>query len=155
MPDSPLHDTTKPIYPLRVAAELSGTSVYTLRQYADLGLVLPYKTQKNRRLYSQVDIKRLLCIRKYLDGYGLNIAGIKAIFAQVPCWLLHPCTKEDQAGCDAYSAFDKPCWQASNKGDACKNEDCRKCTVYRLPERCVDIKSLFKQLEVIRLKNAE
>ena len=77
---SSIENPTTPLYPLRIAAELTNTSIYALRQYVDLGLILPYKSPSNRRLYSKVDIQRILCIRKYLDEYGLNIAGIKALF---------------------------------------------------------------------------
>ncbi|NQV37279.1 MAG: MerR family transcriptional regulator [Candidatus Marinimicrobia bacterium] len=136
-----------PVYPLRVAAELTGTSVYTLRQYVDLGLIIPFKTESNRRLYSQTDIQRIRCIRKYIDEYGLNIAGIKAMFAQVPCWLIRPCSKEDQKNCDAFTNSHLPCWLVKTKGEICENEECRTCNVYQLPNQCVDIKSIFKVLE--------
>ncbi|MBC8174219.1 MAG: MerR family transcriptional regulator [Candidatus Marinimicrobia bacterium] len=147
MGDPLFDDPTKPLYPLRVASELSNTSVYSLRKYVDEGLILPYQTPTKRRLYSQVDIKRILCIRKYLDEYGLNIAGIKALFAQVPCWLLKPCNEEDCIQCEAYTSATEPCWQVTTKGPTCKNEDCQTCAVYRLPEKCDDIKSLFKNLQ--------
>ncbi len=140
-------DHTSPVYPLRVAAQLTNTSVYTLRQYVDLGLILPYKTSTNRRLYSEADIRRIKCIRRYLDEMGLNIAGIKAMFAQVPCWLIRPCTAKDREYCEAYTLSNKPCWEVSQKGEACKNEDCRVCNVYQLPNKCVDVKSIFKILE--------
>jgi len=111
MSDPLFDDPTKPLYPLRVASELSNTSVYSLRKYIDEGLILPYQTPTHRRLYSQIDILRIQCIRKYLDEYGLNIAGIKVLFAQVPCWLLKPCTEEDCMQCEAYTSITEPCWQ--------------------------------------------
>ena len=147
MNSNSIENPTAPLYPLRVAAELTGTSVYALRQYVDLGLIIPYKTPTNRRLYSKVDIQRILCIRKYLDEYGLNIAGIKVLFAAVPCWLIKPCTESDCEQCDAYTSLTQPCWQVSVKGPTCQNIDCRVCEVYRLPEECNDLKSIFKKLE--------
>lgn len=140
-----IENPTAPLYPLRVAAELTGTSVYALRQYVDLGLIIPYKTPKNRRMYSKVDIHRILCIRKYLDEYGLNIAGIKALLAAVPCWAIKPCPEADRVKCDAFTSLDKPCWQVSIKGPTCQNVDCRECEVYRLHEECNDLKSIFKK----------
>jgi MerR family transcriptional regulator/heat shock protein HspR len=137
---------SEPVYTLGVAAKLSNTSVYSLRQYVDKGLVIPYRTKTNRYLYSEGDIIRLKCIRRYLDELGLNIAGIRAIFALVPCWLLKPCSEQDRQGCDGYTAIDRPCWEVNKKGGACKNEDCRTCKVYLLPEKCKDLKTLFKKL---------
>ena len=146
MNSNSIENSTTPLYPLRVAAELTSTSVYALRQYVDLGLIIPYKTPTNRRLYSKVDIQRILCIRKYLDEYGLNIAGIKALFAAVPCWLIKPCTESDCEQCDAYTSLTQPCWQVTVKGSTCQNVDCRVCEVYRLPEECSDLKSILKKL---------
>ena len=139
-------DTTDPLYTLSVASRLSNTPVHSIRQYIDKGLILPFKTPSNRNLFSEVDIARLKCIRRYLDVQGLNIAGINAIFSFVPCWILKPCSIEDRKECDAYESVSKPCWMASFKGPKCKNEDCRVCTVYRLPEQCTNMKSFIKQL---------
>lgn len=139
-----MQDPTKPVYPLRVAAELSRTSVYALRQYVDLGLVIPYRTPTNRYLYSQTDVQRILCIRKHLDEFGLNLAGMSTLFAQVPCWLIKPCSEADASQCDAYTSLNKPCWQVTTKGPACQQENCRTCPVYRLPEQCQDLKGLFR-----------
>jgi hypothetical protein len=141
-----IDNPTAPLYPLRVAAELTGTSVYALRQYVDLGLIIPYKTQSNRRMYSKVDIKRILCIRKSIDKQGLNIAGVKAMLAAVPCWIIKPCPEEDRNQCDAYTSLDKPCWQVTVKGPTCQNVDCRVCDVYRLQEECSNLKSVFKKI---------
>jgi len=145
MDKNSVDNPTAPLYPLRVAAELTGTSVYALRQYVDLGLIIPYKTPTNRRLYSKVDIQRILCIRKYLDEQGLNIAGIKALLASVPCWLVKPCPIEDREKCDAYTSLNEPCWQVTVKGPTCQEVDCRECDVYRLQEECNDLKSIFKK----------
>jgi len=145
MEKNSIDNPTAPLYPLRVAAELTGTSVYALRQYVDLGLIIPYKTDTNRRLYSKVDIERILCIRKYLDKQGLNIAGIKAILASVPCWMVKPCPIEDREKCDAYTSITEPCWNVTVKGPTCQNTDCRECDVYRLHEQCNDLKSIIKK----------
>lgn len=137
---------TTPIYTLKVAAKLSNTSVYSIRQYVDKGLILPYCTRTHRHLYSQVDILGLRCIRRYLDEFGLNIAGIKALLAMLPCWLLKPCPSDDRSRCDAYISLTKPCWQVAVKGATCKQADCRTCKVYKDFQRGGDAKSLFKKL---------
>ncbi len=146
-----LNDSSTPLYPLRVAAELSNTSVYSLRQYVDLGLIIPFKTESNRRLYSQIDIHRIKCIRKFLDDYGMNIAGIKVLFAQVPCWIIKPCTAIDYQQCEAYTSIGEPCWNVAAKGPECQNADCRSCDVYSLSEKCSDLKTVFKNPSQINL----
>lgn len=138
--------STDPIYALGVAAKLSETSIYSIRQYIDKGLLIPYTTAANRHLFSDVDISRLKCIKNFLTKQGLNVAGIKAIFAMVPCWVLRPCTENDRNNCDAYYSINQMCWEASNKSDLCMNTDCRICEVYRLTENCTDLKELIRKL---------
>lgn len=143
-----MKDKTDPIYTLSVAARLSGTPQHSIRQYIDKGLIIPFRTETNRHLFSEVDISRLLCVRRYLNEQGLNIAGIKALFSLVPCWALKPCSIEDRENCEAYHSSSYPCWEAANKGPICKNTDCRICNVYRISEQCHDLKSLLKKMIV-------
>lgn len=135
-----------PLYTIGIAAKLTDTSVHTLRMYEDKGLILPHKTRTNRRVYSQTDIERIMCIRKHIVEDGLNIAGIKTILAMVPCWEFRPCTQSCRDSCDAYTSVSEPCWSASNKGKECQNIDCRTCDVYLLANKCSDIKALYKDL---------
>ncbi len=139
-------EISQPVYTIGIAAQLTNSSVHALRVYEEKGLILPFKTDTNRRLYSQQDVERINCIRRHLDEEGLNIAGIKAMLALVPCWLLRPCTADDQEICEAYTSTANPCWAASEKGPECRNADCRECQVYQLGNRCGNIKELYKQV---------
>ncbi|VAX27254.1 hypothetical protein MNBD_IGNAVI01-1120 [hydrothermal vent metagenome] len=123
-------NNTEPVYTLGTVSRLSQISVYSIRQYIDNGLVIPHKTTSNRHLFSQVDIMRLKCIKDQLLQMGLNIAGIKALYSLIPCWLIHPCSLETREKCDAYFSASAPCWEASKKGEECKNDECRYCNVY-------------------------
>ncbi len=146
MSDNGLTAEDIPLYTIGVTSRLTGTTVYTLRMYEDKGLIMPHKTSTGRRMYSDTDIKRLKCIRRHLDEEGLNIAGIKALLALVPCWVTKPCTTEDRASCDAYRSNTEPCWMASEKGPKCRDEDCRACNVYQLADECGDVKSIYRTL---------
>lgn len=134
-----------PVYTIGIAASLTNTSVHALRTYEKKGLIIPYVTKSNRRLYSTADIQRIKCIRKNLDEEGLNVAGIKALLATIPCWLIKPCSKESQQSCDAFTNMLKPCWEAEHKAPECADADCRECAVYRMGDSCGDIKSLNKE----------
>jgi MerR family transcriptional regulator/heat shock protein HspR len=138
-------DPSEPVFTRKVAAHLSDTSVYNIRKYVDKGLLLPLKTKSGRFLYSQIDIIRLRNIRKDLEEKGFNIAGIKGILAQTPCWLIKPCTEDDRKGCEAYTSSVEPCWKVTIQGPKCKETECRRCKVYRLVEKCSDVKTLFKE----------
>ena len=138
----------EPVYTLGIASKLSEISGHSIRQYIDNSLIIPHTTTSKRHLFSQVDIIRLKCIKKQLSEMGLNIAGIKALYSLIPCWSLHPCSVDTREKCEAYYSVTVPCWEASDKGKECKNEDCRYCNVYRYPENYTDIKSLIKNFMV-------
>ena len=136
----------EPIYTLRIASKLSSISVYSIRQYIDRGLIIPYTTKTRRHLFSDADMSRLISIRKYLNELGLNVAGINALFSLVPCWLIKQCSESVRVKCDAYSNISEPCWQSSHKGPFCRNSDCRICEVYRMSETCTNHKDFIKMI---------
>lgn len=140
------YNSSDPVYTLAVASRLSSTPPHSIRQYIERGLIIPFKKDSNRHLFSDVDILRIKCIKMYLHDQGLNIAGINALFSIIPCWLIKSCPAEEKVGCDAYTSIEKPCWMSSNKGLSCLNTDCRVCEVYKLPEKCSSLKEFIKEL---------
>ena len=137
-----------PVYTIGITSELTETSVHALRMYEKRGIILPYVTKTNRRLFSKSDIERIKCIRKHLDEDGLNIAGIKALLATIPCWLIKPCSQNSQKICDAFTNTLQPCWEADFKAPECADSDCRECDVYRMGNVCGDIKSLTRKVYI-------
>jgi MerR family transcriptional regulator, heat shock protein HspR len=138
--------STAPVYTLSITAGISGIPDHSIRQYIDKGLIIPFKKESNRNLFSQVDILRLKFIHKLLNEDGLNIAGIRTLLALIPCWAIRPCSNEEREKCQAYISETYPCWEASEKGTLCKNTNCRECEVYRIVENYPDIKSFFKTI---------
>jgi MerR family transcriptional regulator/heat shock protein HspR len=67
-----------PVFPIAVAAELSGLHPQTLRQYDRLGLVSPGRTAGQSRRYSMRDVVQLREIAR-LSAEGLNLEGIRRI----------------------------------------------------------------------------
>jgi MerR family transcriptional regulator/heat shock protein HspR len=147
IPPSPVEvETHRPVYTLSVASELSGIPAHSIRQYIDRGLLLPYKLDSKRHLFSSSDIQRLKTIHQLIKEQGLNFAGIRALMAMVPCWAIHPCSESDRSYCNAYQADSYPCWEASEKGRICRNQDCRECEVYLHLSDYGDFKSLIRAL---------
>ena len=141
-----LVESTTPVYTLSTTSSLSGIPVHSIRQYIDKGLIIPFKKDSNRNLFSQVDILRLKYINNLLNEGGLNIAGIRALLALIPCWAIRQCFNEEREKCQAYLSNSYPCWEASEKGTLCKNTNCRECEVYRIVENYSDVKSFVKTL---------
>jgi hypothetical protein len=131
---------------LSTTSTLSGIPVHSIRQYIDKGLIIPFKKDSSRNLFSQVDILRLKYIHNLLSKGGLNIAGIRALLAHIPCWSITECSMAERETCQAYHSNAYPCWEASDKGTLCKNTNCRECEVYRIVEDYPDIKSFLKTL---------
>jgi MerR family transcriptional regulator, heat shock protein HspR len=138
--------STTPVYTLSTVATLSGIPAHSIRQYIDKGLIIPFKKDSKRNLFSHIDILRLKYIHKLLDEEGLNIAGIRSLFSLIPCWLIRKCSDEGHRTCLAFNSDSFPCWEASEKGIPCKNFNCRECEVYRIVENYPDIKSFLKTL---------
>jgi DNA-binding transcriptional MerR regulator len=70
----------RPIFTLSVAADLLGLHPRTLRIYEEKKLVVPARTEGNRRRYSQNDIQRFQFIRR-LTGGGVNLEGVRIILS--------------------------------------------------------------------------
>lgn len=136
---------TTPVYTLSVTSQLSGIPIHSIRQYIDKGLIIPYKKNSSRHLFSDIDITRLKNIRNQLEVKGLNIAGIKSLSALIPCWAIRSCSMDERSECDAYNSITQPCWEASEKGSECRNINCRECEVYCILEEIDDLKVLIKQ----------
>ena len=71
-------ETTKAVFVISVAAELSGMHPQTLRIYERNGLIDPFRTPGGTRRYSQEDIERLQLIQD-LTSEGLNLEGVKRV----------------------------------------------------------------------------
>ncbi len=136
---------TEPIYTLAVASRLSGIPTHSIRQYVDKGLIIPFRTKRNRHLFSDIDIIRLKNIHTWLQEDGLNVAGIKFLHALVPCWSIRECSEETRGNCEAFYGRNQPCWEASQKGPLCRNEDCKSCEVYNRPEIVENLKEFLKK----------
>jgi MerR family transcriptional regulator, heat shock protein HspR len=139
-------ESNLPLYTLGIASQLSGIPAHSIRQYIDTGLIIPYKLKSKRHLFSRNDIERLKLIRGLIRDKGLNFSGVRALMGMIPCWSIRGCSENDRKICGAYSAHYQPCWEASDKGEICRNKDCRECKVYHSLQLEDGIKSVLKTL---------
>jgi DNA-binding transcriptional MerR regulator len=68
------------VYPISVAAELSGVSAQSLRLYERHGLLTPQRSAGGTRRYSADDLVRLQRIGE-LVAAGVNLAGVVRILS--------------------------------------------------------------------------
>jgi len=72
-------DDIRALYIISVAAELAEVHPRTLRIYEVEGLINPYRTEGNIRLYSPRDVSKVKYIRYLTQEKGVNLAGVKMI----------------------------------------------------------------------------
>ncbi len=138
-------DKEKAIYTIATAASMIGVSVETLRLYERRGLILIEKSKGNQRLYSESDIERLECIRRAINEHKISIEGIRRMQAMIPCWEYVQCSTEQRNVCPAYNRPDAGCWTYTHRRNACKDRECKTCTVYQLSANCEKIKAAIHQ----------
>mgnify|MGYP002682836809 CR=1 FL=1 len=78
--DDGIGDDQQPIYVISIAARLVGMHQQTLRYYERAGLVEPKRTGGNIRMYSNSDIQRIRQIQRWMDEFGVNLAGAEIMF---------------------------------------------------------------------------
>jgi MerR family transcriptional regulator/heat shock protein HspR len=133
---------TNPLYTIGIAAKLTGVSVQLLRVYEKEGLILTEKTVTHRRLYSDLEIEKVRCIRRMINEHGMNFAGIRRLLALIPCWKLRKCTPQEKNKCEGYKSSSIPCWATEKK---CSHPlpSCRDCIVYQASVDYNDLKALL------------
>lgn len=132
----------EPVYTIGIASKKLGISPHSFRQYENEGLILSHKTETGRRIYSQMELDKVKCIKKMIQEQGLNFEGIRQLMSMVPCWKLRKCGVKVKKRCYFYERRSKPCWSSEEK---CSHPlpDCRDCDVYRKLISCEDIKKFM------------
>ncbi|HYK71727.1 MAG TPA: MerR family transcriptional regulator [Pseudoneobacillus sp.] len=68
-----------PLFPIGTVMQLTDLTARQIRYYEEHNLISPARTDGNRRLFSLIDIDKLLEIKDLIDQ-GVNMAGIKKLF---------------------------------------------------------------------------
>ena len=79
-------ESDEPVYVISVAARLANLPAWFLRVLDDEGVVVPKRTDSNRRLYSARDLNRLARVRHLTEDRKVNIDGVKVIFEMEAAW---------------------------------------------------------------------
>jgi len=122
----------QPLYSIGVVSELLEVHPETIRTWERAGVTQLPQRRGGKRLYSDIDLKRLEFVHK-LVGEGLTLPAIRYHLRLYPCWEVDDCTGSICRS--SQSSFAKPCWrEATDFCQAPSNEDlCTKCKI-RYPE---------------------
>ena len=66
----------EPCYTISVVARFIGVHAQTLRTYEREGLIAPSRSRGGIRMFSNRDVSRIREIKEWVDGLGLNLAGV-------------------------------------------------------------------------------
>ncbi len=142
-------DPLEPVYTIGQAAELTGLSMSALRKYEAAGLIVYFRTESGYRLLSKEDITRIRLIQHLIKKKGLNLEGIRRLWALLPCWELTGCTEEEWGQCPVRQGVNDPCWVINSERGGCGQNKCRTCEIYRMAASCTeDLKRLVLDLLV-------
>ena len=72
-------EENEPRYGITIAARMVGVQTHTLRYYERIGIIEPYRSRGNIRLYSDSDVVRLRQAKTLVNDLGVNLAGIEVI----------------------------------------------------------------------------
>ena len=69
----------EPCFTIGVVQQMVGLHPQTLRHYERLGLVSPHRSDNKTRvrMYSAKDLERIALIKRWIDEFGVNLAGVE------------------------------------------------------------------------------
>ena len=124
------HHFYEPVYTPAVAAKKLGISTHSLRLYEAEGLLIPYRTETGRRLYSNLEMEKVKSIRNMIQNQGNNFEGIRRLLALAPCWKIRGCSLDQWKVCTKDNTIGMPCWATEEKCGEQHVTTCRECPVY-------------------------
>jgi MerR family transcriptional regulator, heat shock protein HspR len=77
--DEPDNTELGEYFTISIVSSMHGVHPQTLRLYEREGLLIPHRSEGNRRLYSREDLRRLKIILSLTRELGVNLAGVEII----------------------------------------------------------------------------
>jgi MerR family transcriptional regulator, heat shock protein HspR len=77
--DDPDTEEAGEFFTISIVSSMYGVHPQTLRLYEREGLLIPHRSEGNRRLYSREDLRRLKIILSLTRELGVNLAGVEII----------------------------------------------------------------------------
>ena len=120
-----------------------GISVDLLRLYEREGLVIPLKSPRGTRYFTEHDYAWIGTVLRLVREARLNFAGIRRLLALLPCWKIRNCGFEKKKDCPVFKDSARPCWANRACCAAGTVQDCYFCPVYRSAPSCENLRALL------------
>lgn len=98
------------VYAIGIVARMLNVHPETLRIWERNGIIRPAR-RSSRRLYSNLDLKRLEFIHSLIESDGLNLAGVSRLVQMYPCWQRKCCSGGGSYRSNQRVNPSKPCWK--------------------------------------------
>ena len=69
----------EPCFTIGIVKQMVGLHDQTLRHYERIGLVRPQRSEGNIRMYSARDLERIAQIKRWIEEFGVNLAGVEVM----------------------------------------------------------------------------
>jgi len=122
-----------------VVARHFGISVDLLRLYEREGILIPLKSPKGTRYFTQLDYPWIATVLRLVREARLNFAGIRHLLALLPCREIRGCDGTSKPNCSRETGAADPCWV--HKSCCTPDGDCYLCEVYRAASKCENLKT--------------
>jgi MerR family transcriptional regulator/heat shock protein HspR len=124
-------------------AQHFNVSVDLLRLYEREGLLIPMKSHRGTRYFTEHDYLWIGTILRLVREARLNFAGIRHLLAMLPCWKIRNCGFESRRNCPVISDASRPCWANRAVCPVVSSQDCYFCQVYRSAPSCESFRALL------------
>jgi len=133
----PLTDAPKKIK-IGAVARYFGVSVDLLRLYEREGLLIPLKSPKGTRYFTELDYPWIATVLRLVREARMNFVGIRHLLALLPCWEIRGCGDSRKRECNITAGASEPCWMLQT---CCSPEECYGCAVYRAASQCENLRA--------------
>jgi len=120
-----------------------GISPDLLRLYEREGLLIPMKSPRGTRYFTEHDYLWIGTILRLVREAGLKLAAIRHRLAQLPCWQIRNCGFTNKANCPVISDLSKPCWANRAMCPVVCSKNCYFCEVYRSAPNCKSFEAVL------------
>jgi len=73
----------EPCFTIGVVTQMIGLHPQTLRHYERIGLIRPHRAEAKKgqgiRMYSAKDLERIALIKRWIEEFGVNLAGVEVM----------------------------------------------------------------------------
>ncbi|MBI5551741.1 MAG: MerR family transcriptional regulator [Desulfobacterales bacterium] len=119
----------KGVYRIDEVARRVGLSHKRIHEYEKSGLIAPAREPRtNNRLFSDLDVERILRIKALIHEHGLTLACLRVFLSSAPCWIVFGCTRKQT--CPAYGDPHSACYEVLRLREPQSLVKCEKCPVY-------------------------